>query len=80
MKSKQAIKEWILENCIDEDGDINLTGLDFSDFEGNVYLSGMQVKNDLHINAFLIGGDLWQTYLSVGGKVYGKVFKDKEVH
>ncbi len=32
MKTKEQIKKWILENCVDSDGDINLSNLDFSDF------------------------------------------------
>lgn len=32
MKTREEIKKWILENCVDGDGDIDLRGLDFSDF------------------------------------------------
>ena len=43
-KSKKEIRDWLLENCVDENGDLALMYLDFSDFEGNVYISYMKVK------------------------------------
>ena len=47
MKTKREIKSWLLENCVDKYGDLNLTGLDFRDFDGNVLISGMKVKGNL---------------------------------
>ena len=35
MKNKEEIKEWLLKNAVDEDGDLNLSELDFSDFAGD---------------------------------------------
>ena len=45
MKTQNEIQEWILKNCVDMEGDINLMGLNF---EGrNVYLSYMKAKRIL---------------------------------
>lgn len=46
MKSREEIKKWLLENCIDEYGDIDLSNLDFSDFKGNIYIGGMKVNSN----------------------------------
>ena len=79
--SKEKIKEWLLRNAVDEDGDLNLSGLDFSDFAGDVYISEMKVKGDLlqgnqKVEGALVQsyqkvkGDLWQSYQKVGGDLY----------
>lgn len=47
MLSKQEIKKWLLENCVNEMGNLDLSGLDFSDFDGNVDISYMKVKLSL---------------------------------
>lgn len=74
MKSKEEIKKWLLENCVDKDGDLNLIGLDFSDFNGNIYIGAMKVKGDLVQCHQTVKGDLHQTYQVVGGTL----FQDKE--
>ncbi len=48
MKSKEEIRDWLLENAVSEYGNLLLRGLDFSDFDGNVYIDYMKVKKDLH--------------------------------
>jgi hypothetical protein len=47
MKSKEEIKKWLLENCVDSYGDLHLGDLDFTDFNGNIYLGKMKVKDDV---------------------------------
>lgn len=47
MKSKREIKDWILRNCIDSCGNIDLSYLDFSDFDGNIHINHMKVKHNL---------------------------------
>ena len=36
MKTSTEIRNWLLENAVDFDGDLMLHGLDFSDFKGDV--------------------------------------------
>lgn len=47
MKSNEEIKKWLLENCVDSYGDLHLGDLDFTDFNGNIYLGKMKVKDDV---------------------------------
>lgn len=60
MLSKQEIKKWLLENCVDAYGDLDLSNLEFSDFEGDICIDGWVVKNDLLRDNCYVGGDLWQ--------------------
>ena len=48
MKDINEIRDWLLNNAVDTDGDLMLNGLDFSEFEGRVYLENMRVKNSLY--------------------------------
>ena len=86
MKTKEHLKDYLLENYVDEAGDLDLIGLDFSDFDGNIYISGMKVKNDLFQMGQLVRGDLYQNsqivkgYLYQGNqKVEGSLYQDNQV-
>lgn len=70
MKSKKKIKKWLLNNCIDKNGDLDLTGLDFSDFEGNIDISGMKVKKYLTQKGHVVERDLFQGDQEVKGTLY----------
>lgn len=66
MKTIDEIKEWLLENAVDDEGDLYLIGLDFSDFDGNVYICNMKVKKNLFQNGQKVGEDLHQDNQNVG--------------
>lgn len=70
MLSKEEIKKWLLENCVDEYGNINLNCLDFSDFNGSVKIGYMKVKGSLFQNCQNVEGNLIQDYQTVGGDLY----------
>lgn len=70
MKTIKEIRDWLLENAVDEDGDLYLIGLDFSDFDGNVYICNMKVKNDLYQNFQIVGKSLMQNYQKSGKDLY----------
>lgn len=61
MKNKEELKQYLLKNYVDEDGNLDLTGLDFSDFEGNVRISHMTVKKNLIQNSQIVFGTLDQS-------------------
>ena len=61
MKTKQQIKKWLLKNCVDKDGDLFLDGLDFSDFDGDVYIGKMKVKKNLFQDKQRVYGCLMQS-------------------
>lgn len=69
MLSKQEIKQWLLENCVNEYGNLDLTGLDFSDFDGDVYTFGMTVKKNLDQGFQEVGGNLDQSAQKVKGNL-----------
>ena len=66
MKSKEYIKKWLLKNAVTKNGHLDLIGLDFSDFDGDVYINHMKVKGNLWQNCQKVGGDLHQDFQDVG--------------
>ena len=70
MKTKKEIRDWLLQNAVDDNGDLNLDGLDFSDFDGDVRTSYMKVKNNLYQYNQKVGGDLLQYSQKVKGTLY----------
>ena len=73
MKTKDEIKNWLLENCIDSFGNLDLSELDFSDFEklkGNLYQDYQEVKGSLYQNGQKVSGDLWQDCQKVEGTIF----------
>jgi len=71
VKSEKEIRDWLLENAVDDNGDLNLKNLDFSDFDGDVHIGGMKVKNTLYQYGQNVGGDLYQLYQKVKGDLWG---------
>ena len=69
MKTKTEIKEWLLDNAVDEDGDLMINDLDFSDFEGGVYISSMKVRGDLYQSNQEVQGSLYQSNHEVQGNL-----------
>ena len=74
MKTKEEIKRWLLENCVDRYGNLDLSSLDFSDFEGNIFIGYMKVKNNLYQYYQMVGGSLFQSCQVVDGDLlqYGQ--------
>lgn len=70
MKSTEEIKKWLLENAKDKNGNLNLSCLDFSDFDGDVNISFMRVKRNLYQGCQEVGGFLWQAHQTTGGDLY----------
>ena len=70
MKTRKEINQWLLENAVDTKGDLKLIGLDFSDFDGNVYICNMKVKKNLFQNGQKVGEDLFQNNQDVDGSLH----------
>ena len=70
MKTREEIRNWLLENAVDEDGDLMLDSLDFSEFGGDVYISDMKVKGDLFQDDQEVQGSLFQNRHKVQGNLY----------
>ena len=56
----EEVAKWLIKNRTDENGDLDLMGLDFSDFDGDVLASGWKVKKGLAQSHNAVGGDLNQ--------------------
>ena len=78
MKTIKEIRDWLLENAVDNEGDLYLVGLDFSNFEGNVYINDMKVKKSLWQNYQKVGEDLYQTNQKVGEDFYNHKLNEDE--
>lgn len=85
MLNKEEIKQWLLENCVDEMGNLDLSGLDFSDFRGTVIIGSMKVGGNLMQGCQEASGVLWQSEQDVGAtifqenqKVGGYLFQDNQ--
>jgi len=69
-KTIEETKEWLLENRTDKNGNLDLSGLDFSDFDGNVDISEMKVKRYLFQDNQKVGKTLFQHNQKVEGNLY----------
>ena len=77
MKNKEEIRDWLLNNCINENGSLNLSGLDFSDFEVDIDISNMKVKGNLIQSYQEVKGNLFQRDQKVEGNLYQSYQKVK---
>ncbi len=77
-KNREEIRNWLLENCVNENGDLDLTYLDFSNFDGNIYISCMKVKKDLIQSNQEVKANLFQSYQKVEGSLYQHTQKVEE--
>lgn len=66
MKNIIEIRDYLLKNRVDESGNLDLDGLDFSDFDGNVHICYMKVKKILYQNHQEVKSSLLQDNQSVG--------------
>ena len=74
MKTNEEITKWLLENAVNEEGDLSLRGIDLSKFDGNVFITDRKVKKDLSLNDCEVDGDLFQNFQVVNGDL----FQDKQ--
>ena len=70
MKTKVEIRDWLLENAVDDDGDLDITNLDFSDFDGDVFIGGMKVKGILYQDGQEVRGNLYQSSQEVKSNLF----------
>ena len=70
MKTKKEIVAWLLSNCVDEEGNLDLDGLDFQNFAGDVHISGIYCKGDIWQCAHQNDGQIYQSYHKNGSNIY----------
>ena len=78
MKSIEEIRDYLLKHRVDERGDLDLMGLDFSDFDGDVDISLMKVKKSLYQSNHQVGNDLLQIRQEVGRDFINHKLKEDE--
>lgn len=66
MLSKQEIRDWLLKNAVNDEGNLDLADLDFSDFDGDVLIYNMKVKKSLQQSFQNVGENLHQDFQRVG--------------
>ena len=67
MKTIKELRDYLLDNYVDGDGDLYINGLDFSNFDGDVYITGMKVQGNLYQDSQNVQGDLYQNYQTAQG-------------
>ena len=67
--TKEELVQLIKENFTDENGHIDLRGLDFSNFNKDVDISNMKVKGNLYQTKQEVGNILFQGGQKVKGKI-----------
>ena len=72
MRSIESLREYLLKYHKDEYGDVRIDGLDFSDFEGNVFIGKMKVGKSLYQHSQNVGFYLFQDNQTVGHSLYQK--------
>ena len=72
MKTKQEIKKWLLENCLNDNGDLVICDIDLSDFKGNVILNGWKIGRAgyVDLSSWDVKGNLYQNGQKVNGNLY----------
>lgn len=65
MKTIKEVKQWLIENRKDIFGNLDLSNLDFSDFDGNVFINNMKVKKTLNQSYQEVGDVLYQEFQRV---------------
>ena len=81
-KTNEQVRDWLLENRVGNSGDLDLMGLDFSNFSGDVYINAMKTHGSLiqsyqsvggsliQNNSKVLNGDLYQGSQDVSGNLY----------
>jgi len=67
--NKKELVQFLIDNFVNADGNLDLMCLDFSNFEGNVFLCGIKTKKDLDLCFCDVGGDLYEDFQTVKGNL-----------
>ena len=69
MLSNEKTVKWLLKHRVDEYGNVNLNGLDFTSANCSVRFSEIKVTKSLYQDSQTVGEDLSQTGQKVGGNL-----------
>ena len=86
MKDINEVRDYLVKHRTDRSGDLDLSNLDFRDFDGNIFINSMRVKNDLNQSNQVVKGDLLQMRQKVDKGLYqdfqkvgGSLFQDEQI-
>lgn len=65
----EEVKKWLIENRTNEIGDLDLSCLDFSDFDGDIDIGGMKAKHSINQGGQSAGEDIYQSNQTAGGYI-----------
>ena len=60
-------RDWLLENCVNKNGNLVISDIDLSKFKGNVILSGWKIGGNADLSFWEVKGDLDQSCQKVNG-------------
>lgn len=79
------LRDLLLKNCLDENGDLVISDIDLSKFKGKVILSGWTVGGSVDLSYWDVKGNLYQYCQEVNGDLYqscqivnGNIFQDSQ--
>lgn len=68
--TKAELVDIIINNFVDQNGNLNLEGLDFEKFDGNIYIGKMKCKHNLNQSNQIVGENLYQQNQTVIGQLF----------
>src|SRR5574344_2168417 len=63
-------RDWLLENCQDENGNLVFCDIDLSKFKGKVILKGWKIGGNADLSSWEVKRDLYQSRQEVNGNLY----------
>lgn len=72
MLSNEKTVKWLLKHRVDEFGNVNLNGLDFTSANCSVFFREIKVAKDLYQDMQIVGKNLFQDYQKVLGDLSQK--------
>lgn len=69
-KTNNEKRDWLLGNCVNENGDLEICDIDLSKFKGNVILKGWKIGGSVDLSYWKVKGNLNQNCQIVNGNLY----------
>ena len=68
--TNDELRDLLLENCVNENGDLVICDIDLSKFKGNVILKGWKIGGSAGLSSWEVKGNLYQHCQKVNGNLY----------
>ena len=68
--TKDELVKLLIDNFTDENGNLDLSNLNFGDFDGHIYINNMQAKRDILQDGHYTFGDIYQYSHENKGSIY----------